>query len=85
MSSPKKPEAAKLRTHRAKDSLLKPKNVKHLHGIQRRDRVLILRMENEPSDLCNACLMRRRICLKYRAKDALKAIREEIKKKKAES
>jgi hypothetical protein len=53
--------------------------------MQRRDRVLIVRMENEPSDLCNACLMRRRTCLKYRAKDALKAIREEIKKKKAES
>ena len=50
--------------------------------MQRRDRVLIVRMENEPSDLCNACLMRRRICLKYRAKDALKAIREEIKKRK---
>jgi hypothetical protein len=53
--------------------------------MQRRDRVLIVRMENEPYDLFNACLMRRRNCLKYRAKDALKAIREEIKKKKSES
>ena len=77
MSSPKKPEAAKLRTYRANDSLLKPKNVKHLHGIQRRDRVLILRMENEPSDLCNACLKHRRKSLRYAAKDEVKAIKKE--------
>ncbi len=77
MSSPKKPEAAKLRTHRAKDSLLKPKNVKPLHGIQRRDRVLILRMENEPSDLCNACLKHRRKSIRYAVKDEAKAIKKE--------